>query len=145
MKSFNAFAAASLLLAALALAAPGHAAEPGNKDDWIKGRLFGPEQILAHQSKLKLTDKQREKVGVELKKVQAQAAEVDWLLMNEASQLQELIEQHPVDVKAVLARIDHVFEAENRKKRLFMEMLINIKNMLTDEQIAYLKQVSAQP
>lgn len=144
MKYLNAFAT-FLLLLILAVGAPAHAAEQGNKDDWVRGKLFGPEQILMHQSKLKLTDKQRDMIGAELKRVQAQAAESDWRLMTEASLLQELVDQHPVDAEAVLGRVDRVFEAENRKKRLFMEMLINIKNALTSEQVAYLKSVSEQP
>ncbi|MGH8285065.1 MAG: periplasmic heavy metal sensor [Steroidobacteraceae bacterium] len=141
MKSFS-MLATGLLLLILMISASARAAEQGDKDEWIKGKLFGPELILKHQSKLKLTEKQRDMIGAELKRVQAQAAESDWLLMTEASQLQELIAQHPVDGKAVLKGVDRVFEAENRKKRLFVEMLINIKNALTPEQVAYLKSVS---
>jgi len=144
MKSFNSFAARLLFLGFL-LAAPAGAAEPTDKDQWIEGKLFGPELILKYQSNLKLTEKQRDMIGAELKRVQAQAAESDWLLMTEASQLQVLIDQHPVDAKAVLTGVDRVFEAENRKKRLFMEMLINIKNMLTPEQVNYLRSVKEQP
>lgn len=141
MKSFDTLGAALVVLL-LALATPARAAEQGDKDEWLKGKLFGPELILKHQSKLKLTEKQRDMIGAELKRVQAQAAESDWLLMTEASRLQELIAEHPVDGKAVLTGVDRVFEAENRKKRLFMEMLVNIKNALTPEQVAYLKSVS---
>ncbi|HTJ19363.1 MAG TPA: hypothetical protein VL494_21415 [Steroidobacteraceae bacterium] len=134
----------ALLCLAVALAAPLHAAEQPDKDDWIKGRLFGPELVLKHQGKLKLTEKQRDAIGAELKRVQAQAAESDWTLMSEASGLQELIDQHPVDSKAVMTSVDRIFTAENRKKRLYVEMLVNIKNLLTDEQVAYLKSVSDQ-
>lgn len=139
MKASNLFA---LVFCLLMLASPLRAAEQQDKDQWIKGKLFGPELILKHQSKLKLSDKQRDLIGAELKRVQAQVAESDWQLLTEASQLQELIDQHPVDGKAVLGGVDKVFEAENRKKRLYMEMLINIKNALTPEQVAYLKSVS---
>lgn len=139
MKASNLFA---LALCLLMLASPLRAAEQQDKDQWIKGKLFGPELILKHQSKLKLSDKQRDLIGAELKRVQAQVAESDWQLLTEASQLQELIDQHPVDGKAVLGGVDKVFEAENRKKRLYMEMLINIKNALTPEQVTYLKSVS---
>jgi Spy/CpxP family protein refolding chaperone len=144
MKSFDTLGAVLVILL-LALATPARAAEQSDKDEWLKGKLFGPELILKHQSKLKLTEKQRDMIGAELKRVQAQAAESDWLLMTEASRLQELIAEHPVDAKAVLTGVDRVFEAENRKKRLFMEMLVNIKNALTPEQVAYLKSVSESP
>jgi Spy/CpxP family protein refolding chaperone len=144
MKSLNA-AAAGLLCALLALAPGARADGAEGKDEWIKGRLFGPELILQNRKELKLTPKQLELIGAELKRVQAQAAESDWTLMTEASQLQELIDQHPVDGKAVMAGVGRVFEAENRKKKLFMEMLVNIKNALTPEQVAYLKSVSGAP
>jgi Spy/CpxP family protein refolding chaperone len=133
-----------LLCLAAALAAPLHAAEQPDKDEWLRGRLFGPEIVLKHQSKLKLSEKQREAIGAELKRVQAQVAESDWTLMSEAAGLQELIDQHPVDAKAVMSGVDRIFTAENRKKRLYVEMLVNIKNVLTAEQVAYLKSVSEQ-
>lgn len=141
MKSSSMLAACVLLLL---VAITGHSAEKDDKDAWIRGKLFGPELILKHQKQLKLTERQRDMIGAELKRVQAQAAESDWVLMTEASQLQELIDQHPVDGKAVMSGVDKVFEAENRKKRLFMEMLVNIKNALSPEQVAYLKSVSEQ-
>jgi Spy/CpxP family protein refolding chaperone len=100
--------------------------------------------VLKHQSKLKLTEKQRDAIGAELKRVQAQAAESDWTLMSEAAELQELIDKYPVDSKAVMNGVDRIFTAENRKKRLYVEMLVNIKNVLTAEQVAYLKSVSEQ-
>lgn len=133
-----------LLCLAAAMAAPLHAAEQPDKDEWLRGRLFGPEIVLKHQSKLKLSEKQREAIGAELKRVQAQVAESDWTLMSEAAGLQELIDQHPVDAKAVMSGVDRIFTAENRKKRLYVEMLVNIKNVLTAEQVAYLKSVSEQ-
>lgn len=144
MKPMTLVTAVALVLTSLGAFAqdPRHGAR--DKDDWIRGKLFGPEVILRHQSRIKLTDRQRDMIGAELKRVQAQAAESDWLMMSEASRLQELIDQHPVDGKAVLAGIERVFEAENRKKQLFIEMLINIKNALTPEQIAYLKSVSEE-
>jgi hypothetical protein len=49
-----------------------------------------------------------------------------------------------VDGKAVMNGVDRIFTAENRKKRLYVEMLVNIKNILTAQQVAYLKSVSEQ-
>ena len=53
----------ALLCLAAAIAAPLHAAEQPDKDAWLKGRLFGPELVLKHQSKLKLSEKQRDAIG----------------------------------------------------------------------------------
>src|SRR5262245_51084983 len=139
MKCLRALALCVLFLVPLCTLA----ADPPDKDEWLRGKLFAPDLILKNQAKLKLTDKQRDAIGQELKRVQAQAAESDWQIMSEGAELQELIAQHPIDSKAVMGRIDHVFEAENKKKRLFVEMLINIKNLLTPEQVAYLQSVSA--
>jgi hypothetical protein len=136
--------AIAILLAFLPWAA--HAADPArDKDEWLRGKLFGPELILKHQGKLKLSEKQLDTIGSELKRVQSQVAESDWKLLVVAGELQELIDQHPVNQKEVLARVNRVFEAENLKKRLYLEMLINIKNTLTEEQVKYLRGVSAEP
>lgn len=136
-------AALLALLAAVALP-PAHADE-ADKDEWLRGRLFQPQLILKHQARLQLTARQRDAIGAELKRVQAQAAESDWQILTEGSELQQLIAQHPVDGKAVLERVDRVFQAENRKKRLYVEMLVNIKNVLTPEQVSYLRSVSGTP
>jgi uncharacterized membrane protein len=117
----------------------GGVASAEDKDDWIQGRLFTPEQILKAQARLQLTDRQREAIGIELRRVQADVAEIDWQILSEGTEVQTLIEQHPVDARAVLARVDRVLAAEARKKRLYVEMLVNIKNQLTAEQVAILR------
>lgn len=132
---------AFLLLLVLPLGAH---ADGEDKDAWIRGKLFAPDLILKHQSKLKLTDRQRDSIGAELKRVQAQAAESDWQIMTAGVELQELFDQYPVDGKTVMSKIDRVFDAENRKKRLYIEMLVNIKNLLTPEQVTYLRTVSTE-
>jgi hypothetical protein len=110
-----------------------------DKDDWIRGKLFTPEAILRNQARLKLTDEQRQQIGVELKRVQAQAAESDWLIMSEGLEIQAMIEGHPIDAQAVLPRIERVLAAENAKKKLYVAMLINLKNLLSPAQVAILK------
>jgi len=140
MKSLCALTACLLLLGSWSA----HAG-PGDKDDWLRGKLFAPDVILKYQPKIKLTDQQRDAIGGELKRVQTQAAESDWQIMSQASELQQLIDQHPVNSKAVLERVDRVFAAENRKKRLYIEMLVNIKNLLTAEQVDTLRSLTAQP
>jgi len=79
----------------------GATAQDAGKDDWLRGKLFTPEVILKNQSRLKLSEQQRQSIGQELKRVHAQVAESDWQIMSEGLAVQELIDQHPVDGKRV--------------------------------------------
>lgn len=134
---------AFLILTAV-LAVPCAFAEDGKDDDWMQGRLFAPEAVLANRSQLKLTDAQRDVLRKELIGMQAKASEIDFVLLDSALELQALIERHPVDTQAALAVVDTLFGAENRKKRLYLEMLINIKNTLTPAQVEIVRELTAE-
>jgi predicted short-subunit dehydrogenase-like oxidoreductase (DUF2520 family) len=134
---------AAKLLLALSLAVCCVAVQAEDKDDWLRGKLFPPDVVMKHQAALKLTDAQRKAIRGELASLQGKVATVDWDIMEAGLEMQEQISKLRVDRDAVLARADRVFEAENRKKRAWLEMLINIKNQLTAEQVAYLGKVTA--
>lgn len=132
---------ACLLLIAI-LGIPCASAEDEGDDDWMKGRLFAPEVILANRARLKLTDAQRDALRKELIGMQARASEIDFQLLDSGLELQAMLEKHPVDAKAALASVDTLFAAENLKKRLYLEMLINIKNTLTPAQVAIARELT---
>lgn len=134
---------AAKLLLTLALVTFCVAVQADDKDDWLRGKLFPPDVVMKHQAALKLTDAQRKAIRGELATLQGKVATVDWDIMEAGLEVQEQISKLPVDREAVLVRADRVFAAENRKKRAWLEMLINIKNQLTPEQVAYLEQVTA--
>ncbi len=136
--------ALSKMLSACALILLAGVAHAEGKDDWLRGKLFPPDVIMKHQSALALTDAQRKTIRAELTALQGKVATVDWDIMEAGLEVQEQISRLPVDRAAVLARAERVFEAENRKKRAWLEMLINIKNQLTPEQVAYLAKVAAE-
>lgn len=124
-----------LALLTITLAAPAYSAD----DDWFRGRLFAPEVVLKNAAALKLTDPQRKTIRQEIVKVQTAVAGVDAEILEEGLAIQEAIEKLPVDRSDVLARAERVFAAEARKKRAWIEMLINIKNALTPVQVATLQ------
>lgn len=130
-----------LLLPMLALAQD---AKPKNDDDWFRGKLFPPDLVLRHASQLKLSDAQRKVIRNELTTVQTRVATVDWDIMEAGLAMQEAIEKAPIDRALVLEKADRVFEAEARKKRAWIEMLVNIKNALTADQVAYLRRVALE-
>lgn len=132
------------LLPALLLAVCCASVHAEEDDDWLKGKLFPPDIVMKHQAALKLSEVQRKAVRGEIVALQGKIATVDWEIMEAGLEMQEQISKLPVDREAVLARADRVFEAETRKKRAWIEMLINIKNQLTPEQVAYLERVTTK-
>jgi hypothetical protein len=132
-----------LLLLSAALSASVAFAEDKKDDDWMKGRLFAPEVILANRAALKLSDAQRDVLRKELIALQAKASEIDFQMLDSALEIQAMLDKHPVDSKAALAEVDLLLEAENRKKRLYLEALINIKNMLTPAQVQIARELTA--
>jgi Spy/CpxP family protein refolding chaperone len=131
------------LLLVTALAVPFAAGAEGN-DDWLRGKLFPPDVVLKHQSELKLTDAQRKAIRLEVAGVQAKIGTVDYDILEAGTDLQELIEKTPIDREAVLASADRVFAAESRKKRAWIEMLVNIRNLLRPEQVAILRRAALE-
>ena len=136
MRAFTAVLILTCLLAPLAAAA-------ADKDDWLRGRLFPPDIVLQHQAQLELTAEQRKVIRAEVTGMQSKIAAVDWDIMEAGLAVQEEISALPVNREAVLDKAGRVFEAENRKKRAWLEMLINIKNALTPRQVEYLQRVTS--
>jgi hypothetical protein len=134
MKPWKLLAVALCLGMSLAAQADG-----GKDDDWFRGRLFTPELVLRSASALKLSDAQRKTIRAEIVKVQTAVASVDVEMMEEGLAIQEAIEKLPVDRALVLQHADKVFAAEARKKRAWIEMLVNIKNSLTAAQVEQLR------
>jgi Spy/CpxP family protein refolding chaperone len=129
-----------VLAVLLVLSLPfGAHAEGGKDDDWFRGRLFTPELVLRNANSLKLSDAQRKTIRQEVVKVQTAVAAVDIEMMEEGLAIQDAIDKLPVDRAEVLQRADKVFAAESRKKRAWIEMLVNIKNALTPAQVEQLR------
>lgn len=134
------------LCAVVLLAVPmlAGAADGKSNDDWLKGRLFPPDVVLKHQQALKLTDAQRQAIRKEIVAVQAKVATVDFDLMDAAVALQDALDKPQLDRNVVLEKTDAALAADVRKKRAWIEMLLNVRAVLTPEQVAYLKKVTAE-
>jgi Spy/CpxP family protein refolding chaperone len=113
-------------------------------DDWMRGKLFAPDVILKNQAALKLSEAQRQTLRNVVTSLQGKVAELDWDLMEAATAISTEIDKNVVDKPAVLRDVDKVLEAELHKKKIWLAALIDLKNSLTAEQIAYLKHLSAE-
>jgi len=118
-----------------ALAGPVLQADEKKDDDWMAGRLFAPELLLAHRVDLNLSDAQRDTLRREIVAVQSKVPEIDYEMLDRATAVQAMLDKRPIDDKAVLAEVDRLLQAEMKKKELYLAMLINLRNMLTPAQI----------
>ena len=101
--------------------------------------LFPPELVMQHQSRLKLTEQQRNLIIQEINRLQAAAVNVQWRVADESEKLSELLSHDSVAETAVLEQMDKMIGYETAVKRAQLSMLIRIRNVLTAEQRATLR------
>ncbi len=126
-----------LILLASAASAQGQ----GAPKDVFKGKLFPPNIILEHQDDLKLSKDQFTAIRAAVVEVQGAVAEHEWDLRQAYQRAMADLDESPVNEEKVLNNIDAVLQAENRVKKLQVAMLIRLRNLLTDEQMEYLRSV----
>ena len=76
--------------------------------------------------------------------VQANVAEYEWDVAEAYQQLMAELDKSPIDEAAVIEHVNAALRAENEVKKLQVAMLVRLKNLLTEEQIAYLESVRDQ-
>jgi uncharacterized membrane protein len=126
-----------LLVAACLGAVSAYAAQP--KDDVFKGKLFAPNIILENQAELSLNKEQFTQIRKAVVEVQANVAEHEWDIREAYQNIMAELDKAPIDEAQVLEHVGAALKAENEVKKLQVAMLIKLKNLLTDEQIAYLE------
>jgi len=130
------------VIAAALLAAPSVAAAQNPKpDDAFAQALFDPQLVLRHAQAIGLTPAQRRTILDELKATQTALAPLQANMMEPALDLVELLGQTRVDEPKVVAKMDQVLEIENEVKKKQAALLIRIKNALSPEQQARLREL----
>ncbi|MDH3266444.1 MAG: hypothetical protein OEM25_05710 [Gammaproteobacteria bacterium] len=131
------------LLLLLALASLGTEASlaAGPKEDVFQGKLFAPNVILQNQAELSLSKQQFTEIRKAVVEVQANVAEHEWDVREAYQNIMLELDKSPVNEERVLEYVAAALRAENEVKKLQVAMLIQLKNLLTEEQIAYLESV----
>ncbi len=112
------------------------------KDDVFKGKLFAPNVILENQAELSLSKQQFTEIRKAVVEVQAGVAEHEWDMAEAYQNVMAELDKSPISEEQVLEHVGVVLRAENEVKKLQVAMLVQLKNLLTDEQIAYLESVA---
>lgn len=133
-----------LLLVALVALAPAlspaavRAQDSGADDDPFARTVFEPELLMQHRRAIGLTDEQRDAASRLIQDLQGRVVSLQWELLDEMESLTEAMSGPRVDLDLALDRFDDVLSKESEIKRLHLELLIRLKNLLTPEQQATL-------
>jgi len=111
----------------------------GGNPDPFKGKLFAPDLILKNQDQLNLTKEQFTNIKAAVLEVQANVAEHEWDLREAYQKVLAALDEEPIDEKKVLENVNDALLAENQVKKQQVAMLIRLKNLLNEEQVAYLE------
>ena len=124
----------------LVLAAAGtFAQQPGPQRDPFQGKLFAPNVILENRDALDLTREQFTAIRGAVVEVQGDIAEHEWDLREAYQQVLTDLDESPVDEDKILAGVEKALLAENEVKKRQVALLIRLRNLLTDEQMATLQ------
>jgi allophanate hydrolase subunit 1 len=130
-----------LIVLAFASLYAGIAAAAPPKEDVFKGKLFAPNVILQHKVELGLSKQQFTDIRAAVVEVQANVAEHEWDIAEAYQNIMAELDKRPIDEQQVLEHVAAALRAENEVKKLQVGMLVQLKNLLTDEQVAYLESV----
>lgn len=115
---------------------------PGAERDVFKGKLFPPNVILEHQDALGLSKEQFTDIRAAVVEVQANVAEHEWDLRTAYQAVLTELDNSPIDSDKVMELVSDALQAENEVKKLQVGMLIKITNLLTDDQMDYLREIN---
>ena len=110
--------------------------------DPFAGAFFPPELVLLAQDRIALTPEQLEAVRARVAKTQQRSDELRVKLERETAALAALTKQERVDEAPLLAQLDKVLDVERELKHLNVGAGVAIKNLLTPEQVAKLREMS---
>ncbi|MBI3982874.1 MAG: periplasmic heavy metal sensor [Gemmatimonadetes bacterium] len=135
----------NLVALSLLLPAVGAAQKPPPPEPGFSEHLFPPELVMQHQARLGLTREQRDAITGAIKHLQNAVLDLQWRMQEETQRMSELVAGPAVDATAALAQVDRVLEVEREVKRTHLEALIKIKNVLSAEQQARLRELRGGP
>lgn len=137
-------AAFCILLIWLLLANWPLSAQQPQGQDPIGENLFPPDLVLSNQKAIGLDEAQKNFVRSEVLKAQSRFTELQFQLQDAMETLVGLIKQNPADETQVLAQLEKVLNAEREVKRTQIALMVRIKNKLTSEQQAKLRQIRSE-
>lgn len=125
---------------------PASTPRPGDHDFMadMHQNLFPPDFVMRNRQAINLTNEQSEFIKNEVLKSQSKFTELQWQMMSEQENASTLLKADHVDETAALAELDKILNLEREIKRAQLGLVIRIKNKLTPDQLAKLRQLKQQ-
>ena len=111
--------------------------------DFMHGRLFPPDVITQHRQALQLTDQQSASIRDIIRGSQSEVMALRWDMMSAMDTVSARLDSASVDEAAVIGELETLLKLENAVKLEQVKMLIRIRNVLTEEQVSYLRSVAS--
>ncbi|HTS18375.1 MAG TPA: hypothetical protein VMP11_12440 [Verrucomicrobiae bacterium] len=128
------------------LGGPGAAGRPRHGAPELMAENFFPaELVMQNQKAIELTADQQSAIKAEMQKTMAQFTDLKWQESAEQETMQSLARQDHPDEKQSLAEFNKLLNIENDIKRLQFGTMVRIKNILTPDQQARLRQIQSPP
>ncbi|MFQ5599369.1 MAG: Spy/CpxP family protein refolding chaperone [Candidatus Krumholzibacteriia bacterium] len=102
--------------------------------DPLEEHLIPPEAVMRHQRAIDLTREQRNRITQAIREMQGSIVEFEWRVQEASQTLAELLDAAPIDESAALAQVDTLLAAEREIKLAHLQLLIRIKNTLSEQQ-----------
>ncbi|CAA0118121.1 Uncharacterised protein [Halioglobus japonicus] len=110
------------------------------KREALKMGLYPPDILMRYQDRLGITPAQRKTIVDAVTNFQANVADLQWTMQGEQQKLQQAFSTYNINTEESLALAEKVLALESRFKLAHLELLITIKNTLTEEQIDTINQ-----
>jgi hypothetical protein len=124
-----------ILLLAFVLFLPGRLhAQTEEEADPFAALVFTPEEIMQHRRAIDLNDEQRDGITRLIEDLQGRLVALQWRLLDETESVREALEGPRVDLDRVMDRFGGALDTEMEIKRVHLELLVRIKNILTRAQ-----------
>lgn len=109
----------------------------------IESRLFPPELVMEHQAELAITPEQKTILLAETERGRSEMLRLQWELEADKEKLVKLLDADRVDETKVQQAAARVMQHETKVKASHLGMLVRVKNALTSEQQARLREIRA--
>jgi Spy/CpxP family protein refolding chaperone len=129
------------LLLFAAGAAPAQQPPQPPQPDPVGENLFPPELVMQYQQAIGLSEEQRDLIKAEIQKAQARFTDLQWQLQGEVETMASLLRAPRADEQQTLAQLDKILGLERELKRAQFALVVRIKNSLSPEQQARLREL----